>query len=86
MIDLTIDQVSQIVGVPKARLRYWEKIFEVQVKRTAANRRRYPPTAVEAMQFIKQKAEEGYASQGIKKQIQNRGIAPCATSLSAPTT
>lgn len=69
MIDLTIDQVAQIVGVTKSRLRYWEKVFEVPVKRTATKRRRYPQTAVDMMQRIKNLDEEGYAGRGIKRQI-----------------
>lgn len=36
-VDLTIDQVAQIIGVAKTRLRYWEKVFGVPVTRTPSN-------------------------------------------------
>lgn len=40
---LTIDQISQLTGVRKSTLRYWEKSFEEFLKpaRTSSNRRKY---------------------------------------------
>ena len=68
-IDLTIDQVSQIVGVPKTTLRYWETIFEVPVKRTESGRRIYPQATVDTMQRIKDLSDQGFAARGIKTRL-----------------
>ena len=68
-IDLTIDQVSQIVGVPKAKLRYWETVFEVPVKRTETNVRRYPQEVVDIMKRIKDLFDQGFAARGIKMRL-----------------
>lgn len=71
-IDLTIDQVSQIVGVPKTTLRYWETIFKVPVKRTDTGRRYYHQAAVDIMLRIKALSDEGYASRGIKAHLEKK--------------
>jgi len=66
-IDLTIDQVSQIVGVPKTTLRYWETVFAVPVGRTETNRRIYSQATVSVMKRIKDLSDQGFAVRGIKK-------------------
>ncbi len=71
-IDLTIDQVSQIVGVPKTTLRYWETIFGVPVKRTESNRRCYSQEMVDTMQRIKDLSDQGFATRGIKKWLDKK--------------
>ena len=71
-IDLTIDQVSQIVGVPKTKLRYWETVFEVPVKRTETNVRRYPQEVVDIMKRIKDLSDQGFAARGIKMRLETK--------------
>jgi DNA-binding transcriptional MerR regulator len=73
IVDFTIDQVSQIVGVPKTKLRYWETVFEVPVKRTETNVRRYPQEVVDMMQKIKDLSDYGFSSRGIKTQLEKKG-------------
>ena len=70
IIDFTIDQVSQIVGVPKSKLRYWETVFEVPVKRTETGRRIYPQETVDIMKKIKDLSDQGFAARGIKMRIE----------------
>lgn len=72
IIDLTIDQVSQILGVPKCRLRYWEKVFEVLVTRTPANRRRYSQETINILKRIKELSDYGFAARGIKKKLKEK--------------
>jgi len=57
---LTIDQVSQLTGVRKSTLRYWEKVFEsfLRPARTHSNRREYSLEDVERIRFIKHLLEE----------------------------
>ena len=72
IIDLTIDQVSQIVGVPKTTLRYWEMIFEVPVKRTESGRRIYPQQTVDIMKRIKDLSDQGFAAKGIRMRLETK--------------
>jgi len=71
-IDLTIDQVSQIVGVPKTKLRYWETVFAVPVNRTETGRRIYPQEVVDIMQRIKDLSDQGFAARGIKMRLETK--------------
>ena len=73
-IDLTIDQVSQIVGVPKTKLRYWETVFKVPIKRTEKNGRRYPQEAVDIMKKIKDLSDYGFSSRGIKARLEEKAV------------
>ena len=73
-IDLTIDQVSQIVGVPKTTLRYWETIFEVSVKRTYSGRRLYPQQTVDIMKRIKDLSDQGFAAKGIRMRLPKKAV------------
>ena len=73
-IYLTIDQVSQIVGVPKSTLRYWETIYEVPVKRTESGRRIYPQVTVDTMQRIKDLSDQGFAAKGIRMRLPEKTV------------
>ncbi len=68
-IDLTIDQLSGLLGVKKNTLRYWERIFGVPVKRSPGNRREYPADTVKTMERIRNLFMEGYAVEGVKKRL-----------------
>jgi DNA-binding transcriptional MerR regulator len=69
MIDYTIDQVAETLGVNKSVLRYWEKIFEIPVKRTAGGQRRYAQEVVAIFERILVLHREGYAPRGIRNQL-----------------
>jgi DNA-binding transcriptional MerR regulator len=57
---LTIDQISQLTGVRKSTLRYWEKSFEDFLKpaRTSSNRRKYSLEDLDRVKTIKQLIEQ----------------------------
>jgi len=57
---LTIEQVSQLTGVRKSTLRYWEKSFEEFLKpaRTHSNRREYTMGDLDRIKTIKRLLEE----------------------------
>jgi DNA-binding transcriptional MerR regulator len=57
---LTIDQISQLTGVRKSTLRYWEKSFDDFLKpaRTQSNRREYTVEDLDRVKAIKQLLEQ----------------------------
>jgi MerR family transcriptional regulator, heat shock protein HspR len=69
-VPLTIDQVAQIVGVSKAKLRHWELLYQVKPQRTEGNHRRYSQTQTEMLLKIKALYDEGFTSWGVKAKIQ----------------
>lgn len=71
---LTIDQVSQLTGVRKSTLRYWEKSFEEFLKpaRTHSNRREYTMNDLELIKTIKRLLEvEHLTSEGVRLKLLN---------------
>ena len=70
---LTIDQVSQLTGVRKSTLRYWEKSFEEFLKpaRTQSNRREYTMDDLDVVQTIKRLLEEEHlTSEGVRVRLE----------------
>ena len=66
---LTIEQVSQLTGVRKSTLRYWEKSFEEFLKpaRTHSNRREYTMEDLNLVRTIKRLLdEENLTSEGVR--------------------
>jgi DNA-binding transcriptional MerR regulator len=66
---LTIEQVSQLTGVRKSTLRYWEKSFEEFLKpaRTHSNRREYTMEDLNLVKTIKRLLEEEHlTSEGVR--------------------
>ena len=66
---LTIEQVSQLTGVRKSTLRYWEKSFEEFLKpaRTHSNRREYTMEDLDLVKTIKRLLEEEHlTSEGVR--------------------
>lgn len=66
---LTIEQVSQLTGVRKSTLRYWEKSFEEFLKpaRTQSNRREYTMEDLNLVKTIKRLLEEEHlTSEGVR--------------------
>jgi len=57
---LTIDQISQLTGVRKSTLRYWEKSFDDFLKpaRTQSNRRDYTMEDLDRVKAIKHLLEQ----------------------------
>lgn len=69
---LTIDQVSQLTGVRKSTLRYWEKSFEDFLKpaRTQSNRREYTMEDLDLVKTIKRLLEEEHlTSEGVRLRL-----------------
>lgn len=70
---LTIDQVSQLTGVRKSTLRYWEKSFEEYLRpaRTHTNRREYTMEDLDVVKTIKRLLEEEHlTSEGVRVQLE----------------
>ncbi len=70
---LTIDQVSQLTGVRKSTLRYWEKSFEEFLKpaRTYSNRREYTMDDLDVVKTIKHLLEkEHLTSEGVRVRLE----------------
>ena len=65
---LTIDQISQITGIRKSTLRYWEKSFDDFLKpaRTHSNRREYSIEDLDRIKAIQRSAgaRTPYGSRG----------------------
>uniref|UniRef100_A0A7C3YZD7 MerR family transcriptional regulator n=1 Tax=Desulfobacca acetoxidans TaxID=60893 RepID=A0A7C3YZD7_9BACT len=69
---LTIDQVSQLTGVRKSTLRYWEKSFEEFLRpyRTQSNRREYSMEDLDIIKTIKHLLEEEHlTSEGVRLKL-----------------
>lgn len=71
-VNLSIDQVSQLTGVKKTTLRYWEKEFSDYLKpeRTETQRRQYSLEEVEKVSVLKRLIEEEkYKSAGVRLKL-----------------
>lgn len=69
---LTIDQISQLTGVRKSTLRYWEKSFNLCLKpsRTHSNRREYSLEDLERIKTIKVLIEQEHlTSRGVRLRL-----------------
>jgi DNA-binding transcriptional MerR regulator len=69
---LTIEQVSQLTGVRKSTLRYWEKSFEEFLKpaRTQSNRREYTMEDLDLVKTIKRLLDEEHlTSEGVRRML-----------------
>lgn len=71
-LKLTIDQVSQLTGVRKSTLRYWEKAFEefLHPARTSSNRREYTVSEVDTIKTIRRLLEEEHLTpEGVRVRL-----------------
>jgi DNA-binding transcriptional MerR regulator len=71
-LGLSIDQVSQLTGVRKSTLRYWEKEYTefLNPRRTVTNRRMYDMGDVEKVEVLRHLIEdEKYKSIGVKMKL-----------------
>ncbi len=76
---LTIDQVSQLTGVRKSTLRYWEKAFEefLRPARTHTNRREYTMEDLDRVKTIKRLLEEEHlTAAGVRMRLVKAGPRP----------
>jgi DNA-binding transcriptional MerR regulator len=70
---LTIDQISQITGIRKSTLRYWEKSFDDFLKpaRTHSNRREYTLEDLDRIKAIKRLLEQEHlTAYGVRQRLQ----------------
>jgi DNA-binding transcriptional MerR regulator len=73
---LTIEQVSQLTGVRKSTLRYWEKAFEdfLRPARSHSNRREYSMEDLDRVQTIKRLLEEEHlTAEGVRLRLEKTG-------------
>lgn len=71
---LTIDQISQLTGVRKSTLRYWEKAFNDFLKpaRTHSNRREYCMEDLDRIKNIKRLLEQEHlTAQGVRLRLKD---------------
>jgi len=69
---LTIDQISQLTGVRKSTLRYWEKSFDncLRPGRTHSNRREYTLEDLDRVRTIKRLLEQEHlTSHGVRLRL-----------------
>jgi DNA-binding transcriptional MerR regulator len=69
---LTIDQISQLTGVRKSTLRYWEKSFDefLRPARTQSNRREYTLEDLDMIKAIKRLIEDEHlTTQGVRLKL-----------------
>lgn len=70
---LTIDQISQITGIRKSTLRYWEKSFDDFLKpaRTLSNRREYTIEDLDRIKAIQRLLEQEHLTAlGVRMRLQ----------------
>jgi DNA-binding transcriptional MerR regulator len=70
---LTIDQISQITGIRKSTLRYWEKSFDAFLKpaRTHSNRREYTIEDLDRIKAIQRLLEQEHLTAlGVRMRLQ----------------
>jgi DNA-binding transcriptional MerR regulator len=70
---LTIDQISQITGIRKSTLRYWEKSFDDFLKpaRTPSNRREYTIEDLDRVKAIQRLLEQEHLTAlGVRVRLQ----------------
>ena len=76
---LTIDQISQITGIRKSTLRYWEKSFDDFLKpaRTHSNRREYTTEDLDRIKAIKRLLEQEHlTAYGVRMRLQELFSSP----------
>jgi DNA-binding transcriptional MerR regulator len=74
--DLTIQEVSDRLGLPKSTLRYWEKEFNgfISLTRTPGGQRRYSDSDMEIITSIQNYKKMGLSLSQIKKKMQQSSM------------
>ena len=76
---LTIDQISQITGIRKSTLRYWEKSFDDFLKpaRTHSNRREYTIEDLDRIKAIQRLLEQEHlTAYGVRVRLEELFSSP----------
>src|SRR5450759_2915377 len=76
---LTIDQISQITGIRKSTLRYWEKYFDdfLEPARTHSNRREYTFEDLDRIKAIQRLLEQEHLTAlGVRMHLQELFSSP----------
>ena len=76
---LTIDQISQITGIRKSTLRYWEKSFDDFLKpaRSHSNRREYSIEDLDRIKAIQRLLEQEHlTAYGVRVRLQELFSSP----------
>ena len=84
---LTIDQISQITGIRKSTLRYWEKSFDDFLKpaRTHSNRREYTTEDLDRIKAIQRLLEQEHlTAYGVRMRLQEIFSSPGEGDRSRP--
>jgi MerR family transcriptional regulator, heat shock protein HspR len=70
----TVAQVTELLGVPAAALRRWEREGLVRPERTTGHQRRYSRRQIEQLREVAQLSDEGLTAAGIRRvrQLQDR--------------
>lgn len=71
-LRLTIEQISQLTGVRKSTLRYWEKSFDefLRPSRTRSNRREYSLDDLDLVKAIQHLLEQEHlTTQGVRLRL-----------------
>jgi MerR family transcriptional regulator, heat shock protein HspR len=63
----TVAQVTELLGVPAAALRRWEREGLVQPERTEGRQRRYTRRQIEHLRQVVQLSQEGLTAAGIRR-------------------
>ena len=83
---LTIDQISQITGIRKSTLRYWEKSFDDFLKpaRTHSNRREYSIEDLDRIKAIQRLLEQEHLTALGVRCVCRRSFPPMGRKIGAP--
>ena len=70
--QMSIQEVSDRLGLPKSTLRYWEREFKgfITPKRTSGGQRRYSQNDLEILLSIRKHKKMGFSLTEIKSQLQ----------------
>ena len=71
---LRIGEVAEIIDVPVHTLRYWERMFQEELRpyRSSGGQRRYSELDVSKIREVKRLLkEEGYSIHGVKRILKN---------------
>jgi len=69
-MKMTIDQVAEMLGVSKSKLRYWERVLNLNPDRSDGGQRRYSQVQIDQLQNIKKYYDEGFATWKVKELLQ----------------
>jgi len=72
--EYTVGQAAQILNCNKSLLRFYEDEFDLNIPRTASNRRMYSDKEIEAFRYIARLKKEGRSNAQIKAVLKSERI------------